>query len=79
MFCDRIKRTITQSFACRRRALLPASGLNFGKHAAQRFVFLMKVQVRSFKFSSARRPRSLSKRDKVAPRPVMRTGSELNA
>ena len=37
MFCDRIKRTITQSSACRRRALLPAGGLGFGKHAAQRF------------------------------------------
>ena len=30
-------RTITQSSACRRRALLPTYGLCFGKHAAQRF------------------------------------------
>lgn len=37
MFCGQIKRTITQSSACRPRALLPASGLGLGKHAAQRF------------------------------------------
>ena len=30
-------RTITQSSACRQRALLPTYGLCFEKHAAQRF------------------------------------------
>ncbi len=43
MFCGQIKRTITQSSACRWRVLLPANVLGLGSTLRNGFVFLIEV------------------------------------